>query len=519
MFKNGHATRAMQALGLVSALLLTACGGGGGGEDNSWLHFTPGTLTATSYEGESSAVAVGVTVDKVIDEAVSVGIVDQAGVLTTDLTLTQQDSRHFTATFNLSPQLAAGDYSGSLTVRLCRDDPRTCASPYPGSPWTLPYAFKVLPGTHLSPLSALAGAGAWGTFQGNASHTGAVPARVNASLFNRRWAWSGPASAVTVEGGRVFTTSSDGSGHWLLTALSEATGEVLWQADMGPLSRVNPPAVSGGKVYVSSTGHSDTYLWMFDAATGTQLARQPMSSQWEEYLSPTVYGGQVYTESGGYGGLSSFEADGLLPDWWVSLAQYDSWTPAVDASGVYAHTGSLFYALDPADGGVRWSLEDTGFQWAGYSMHAAPVLDGAGHAFLVQYGASGVGRLLSVDLTNRRWGWALDAQVYSNPALADGTLYLINGGQFEARSAATGALLWTWSAPEGFGQASWSQRGRVVVMSNLAFVTSASRTYAVDLTTHQPLWSYPAVGDLAVSANGVLYIARQAGGLVAINLQ
>jgi len=43
---------------------------------------------------------------------------------------------------------------------------------------------------------------------------------------------------------------------------------------MSRLYNVNPPAAANGKVFVTSTGHEDSFLWVFDQATG-QLMPTP----------------------------------------------------------------------------------------------------------------------------------------------------------------------------------------------------------------------------------------------------
>lgn len=506
---RGWAARAVMCSG---ALALAACGGGGSGSDNSWLTFTPSQLEATTYEGESVPVQLVATSSKTITETVFIGIVDSKGVITTDVSI-EQDGLTTHATVNLSPGLAAGTHTGNLTVRLCRDNPVTCANPYPGSPWEVPYRFTVLPGTNLTPLQPLAGVGTWSTFQGNAAHTGFVPANLAANQFSRRWAWTAKASSAVVEDGRVFTVTSDESNLWRLTALSEEDGSVLWQYNMGLLHRVNPPAVADGKVFVTSTGHEATFMWSFDAATGGLLARRPMNSQWEEYLAPTVHNGAVYTESGSYGGLMKFDTDTVTEQWWSGLDQYDGWTPAVDDNYAYTLAGSRFVATDVRDGSLAFQIEDSGFDWHGYTMNGAPVLDGEGRAFAMSMG----GRLLAFSLADRTVAWSIAEQVQSNPALANGVLYVVNGARLEARSPQTGSLLWSWTAPDGINL-SYPDRTQVVVAGNMAFVAGASNTYAVDLTSHTSPWSYPAAGAMSISSNGVLYIAARTGRLIAVNL-
>ena len=82
--------------------------------------------------------------------------------------------------------------------------------------------------------------------------------------------------------------------------------------------------------------------------------------------------------------------------------------------------------------------------------------------------------------------------------------------------AATGTLLWSWPVPEADGTA---PAHNVVVTDNLAFVSTASKVYAVNLSSHASTWSYPYGGALAISANGVLYVNRDDGAIGAINLQ
>jgi PQQ-like domain len=513
----------------LASSMLCACGGGGGGgggggEDNSWLTFTPSPVTVTAYAGDSPNFSVTARSTKTISEPLNMAIVDRVGVITTSVSIVPVSQTEYRATLQLSPNLGTGTHTGNLEVRLCRDNPVSCQSPYPGSPWQVPYRFAVQSGTNLSALQPLAGAGAWSTYQGSASHTGYVPASVNPTNFSRRFALPNVGSSVVVEDGRVFTATGTrgGSSPWSLRAISESTGQVLWATPMGALFQVNPPAVSNGKVYAASTGHSDTHFWTFDATTGTQLARTAMSSQWETYLAPTVHGGKVYTNSGSFGGLSRFDAATSAFNWFVSLSQYDDWTPAVDDSYVYVHVGSQFRALRPSDGTTALTITDPRYEWSGYSMHGAPVLDGQGGAFATQYGSLGSnglqrGRLIKFNITGSTLAWDLAQNFDSNPVLANGVLYIVNGAAFEARSPASGALLWSWTAPEGFSTAV-DTPSPVVVVGNHAFVGTASATRAIDLTTHQSVWSYPGRGPMAVSANGVLYI-NTPSSLVAINLQ
>jgi hypothetical protein len=75
--------------------------------------------------------------------------------------------------------------------------------------------------------------------------------------------------------------------------------------------------------------------------------------------------------------------------------------------------------------------------------------------------------------------------------------------RLEARSETDGSLLWSW-VPPASGDVGF--KSEVLLTKNLAFVSTNLSTYAIDLATHKPVWSYPVIGNLALSSNGVLYL-------------
>jgi outer membrane protein assembly factor BamB len=87
--------------------------------------------------------------------------------------------------------------------------------------------------------------------------------------------------------------------------------------------------------------------------------------------------------------------------------------------------------------------------------------------------------------------------------------------RLEARAEADGTLLWSWALPSGSDTQFVSE---VLLTKNLAFVSTDRATYAVDLATHEPVFSYPASGKLALSANAILYI-HNSTDLIALNLK
>ena len=82
-------------------------------------------------------------------------------------------------------------------------------------------------------------------------------------------------------------------------------------------------------------------------------------------------------------------------------------------------------------------------------------------------------------------------------------LYAVNGNpvQVEARSEADGSLLWSWVPPQAAETGFVSEP---LLTQNLVFVSTNLATYAIDLATHQAVWSYPLVGKLALSKSGII---------------
>jgi|CXWL01.1.fsa_nt_gi outer membrane protein assembly factor BamB len=139
----------------------------------------------------------------------------------------------------------------------------------------------------------------WNNYQGNAAHTGYVPARFNPANFRVIWNWTSPHSSdgvtpfinpVTISKGLIAVTDDDYFSPQALYVLDEATGTILWQYEFpADTPALNPPTINNGKIFVATSGHSDTFMHQFDAYSGNLLWQTPFDAQWEHYLAPTVY--------------------------------------------------------------------------------------------------------------------------------------------------------------------------------------------------------------------------------------
>lgn len=484
---------------------------------------TPSPLTAT-IEAQD-ALRITVTAD--VAAGLYVGafrVDDPQSFFDAAVTVSAVNGQRYTLTLSAPPKNVAGTYTGTINLQACGSD---CAySPQlPGSPVQIPYTITVTPFVPLPPVPTASGLPEWETYQGNAGHTGFVPETLDPSRFAPRWTWSLPAGAsgtlspVTAGSGKVVIVASGFFSNAFLFALNEANGSIAWRHDFGSIFAVNHPATAGGRVFVASSGHADTFMWAFDLADGTQLFKTPFASQWEHYLAPAFRNGFVYTNGGTYGGMYAFKATTGVQKWFANLGQYDLWSPAVDDQNAYAYTGAEFAAIDLLTGARVFSIADPAFNWSGYALNMSPVLPGDGSVLLVNgiYSFAHPNQLIRYDVASASERWRVDGNFTSDPVVAGGVVYVLNASdnQLEARDQGTGTLLWSWNAP---GPQETTVTGNLLLTQNLIFLCTSAATYAIDLSTHQAVWSAPVTGALAMSSNRVLYIVTSTGTLNAFDL-
>src|SRR5262249_53575357 len=80
-----------------------------------------------------------------------------------------------------------------------------------------------------------------------------------------------------------------------------------------------------------------------------------------------------------------------------------------------------------------------------------------------------------------------------------------NTSTIDAISDANGQVLWSWPLPTNDS----TPTENMVVTDNLLFLSTLQNVYAIDLATHQAVWTYPSHGILVLSNNLVLYIFQR----------
>ncbi len=479
----------------------------------SGLTLSVPSVALESYPGESVKFKLEAQVSgELASRDANIGIFDPAGM--TEVRGSQSaPTQGGKYTFDVSTRdtLGTGTHTTNLEVRMCQDAIERCTLPVAGSPWIVPLTVRIKSPTNLSSLNEISGLEPWSTYQGNAAHTGFVRARFDPAAFSRRWKLESVysqelAGSVAVADGRVFVTRWYLKG-WETVAVSEDRGDIVWKAEMGNLHRVNAPAVGNGRVYVTSADRAASHMWVFDQNTGALVRKVGMTSQGIESSAATVVGTDVYSVNGYDAGIGKFsDATGTFA--WYSEYRPGGWMPASDGKMVYAIDGQL-RAIDAASGKLAYSIGEP--STLNGSIPSTSVVLGDDQ---MAYAAPGF--LMAYDLKNRRQAWRLGMRSSGIPAYGNGTVYAFgpDGNTLGAYDPKTGDLRW---AAELDGEHPFSN---LVVTENLAFVSSKSKTSAIDLETRKTVWTYPAGGSLAISPRGVLFILGQSTGmLAAVNLR
>jgi outer membrane protein assembly factor BamB len=333
-----------------------------------------------------------------------------------------------------------------------------------------------------TPLLALSQAVA---YQIDPSHSGRValgrPLNLSAAP-----AWSatlgGQISYPLIAGGKVFVTtegsSSGSSSGSQLYALDEATGNIAW----GPVGIPGTFFFSGhaydnGKIFVVNF---DGVLRSFDAATGAAGWSIQLPGQYSFSAPPTAVDGIVYVDGAGIGGTlyAVDEANGHVL-WTASVESGERSSPTVSGEGVFVSYECETYKFDPKTGVLLWrtfgGCTGGGGRTAAYGngllyVRHHPSSPRPGQTFDSETGTP-VG--------------AFKASPFPTPIPAIGahTGFFQSGGTLEAIDLATHNVLWSFA---GDGQIVSAP----IVIDNVVIIASGSgNVYALDSATGAPLWS------------------------------
>jgi outer membrane protein assembly factor BamB len=283
---------------------------------------------------------------------------------------------------------------------------------------------------------------------------------------------------------RVYVGTNPGR----FLAIDAATGEVLWERDLGRCIAASP-TVADDVVYqpvmnavpcADPDRSSPGYLVAMDADSGAELWRFEAGVI---ESSPLLVDGVLYFGSWDHK-LYAVEASTQRVLWAFETGDEIKAAPAY-ANGIVfigSYDGKV-YAVDARTGKEQWSAEALGGLGGTGNFYSTPSVaygrvflgntDGKVYAFGARSG----------DLL---WARSTGGFVYSSPAVWKRTVFIGSYDErFYALDAATGDVRWSFEAG---GRISGSP---TVIAGVVYFSTLERTTYALDALTGKQLWSFP----------------------------
>ena len=536
---------------LLTPLFLAGCGGGGGGSHsgsgqgggpitpptptaNVTVTVTSPAINASITQGDPYSTTVSGTwsATNLGSGAVYLQVSDSANTFTLPAIQAAPANGAFSYALPVAAALAAGERTGTLTVKACKD--AACANTHVGTSGSIGYRLTV---------NAVPD---WETVQGNAAHNGYVPITLDASKFTKAWEWRPPhASGVRTVWLGMPVTGSDGvyvnampySDDYdtsdELVALEASTGVSRWIKSAGTPADpayTTSAAYSGGRIYYGkglytfNTNNTYAGLIALQASNGSTSFTSEAIQLANGVAAPTPFGGNIYT-SGVFKfparGYASIDGTSGNPKWAVPLAQTVQgrpWaSPSVDSQNLYFHSACCLEILDRQTGAVVASIANPSADatYTTRSLFSPTLLGTRGNVLaLALTPTAGKRQLSSFNISSKSLEWTSALDYSGSPAVVDGVIYATrienNRVSLHALNETTGQPLWTWTPPEADGQ--HTRDFNVVATRNLVFFSAADsvsqtgRLWAIDINSRQSAWSYPAFGPLAISAKRMLFL-------------
>jgi outer membrane protein assembly factor BamB len=351
----------------------------------------------------------------------------------------------------------------------------------------------------------------WNSYQGNADHSGFSAMTIDPENLSLRWSVTLPLLStnelhpVVAANGKVYVTNNSYHDTQFVFGINALNGGVNWQKSYGNVHSINAPTLNDNKLYFQTIEDSNSYLHALNAVNGDSVFSTSYGNQWSRYKAPTAFEGDIYTAGGTYGG--SYKFDGQTGDelWFQDLQQCDGWTPAVDSDHLYYFSNG-FVIADKSSGAAIEKNEEFDISCQ------TPVLAGSNTALVIYDN-----NLYAFDTQTADKIWSVETDDYANrfvetPSAALGKVYANKSGELIVLDQFSGEELWSWRPQNGN-----NLQGSIVLTLNIAFVQDNINTYAIDLDTHEQVWSYPVSGKISLSKEGALYIAGNNGLLTAID--
>lgn len=360
---------------------------------------------------------------------------------------------------------------------------------------------EIYSGTDHKNAGSIPVASDWAMKQANAAHNAFQPYRLDEDDFDLRWSKTFSQSILPIATGdnHVFVAQGGYSAASRLVALNAVDGKQQWKQELSQTTVHGAPTYSNGQVVLQTS--SPAALRRFDADLGTAAESISFTGSLYYGRAPTLFGDNAYSVLNS-GSLVATRLDTGAKLWSNSIPTSDIDT-ALNNDYLFYGDNQQIHALERSTGTPAFSISTP-------STTLSNLVLGSRNNILAFSGG-----LVSYDIAGRRVNWSIPAYYYSNsvmPVAANGQVLYLNDSMLTSVNEVDGSLNWSWR-PDG----QYLNSNIIATLSHI-FVANDTTTYALSATTGELLWSYNAGGQLALGADGALYI-QSSQQLVAINLE
>lgn len=514
----------------ISCLVLVSCGGGDSNSSGPPMASPPTTspsptptppptlsvtlsesaISVDANEGETQGFSVDASFTGNSDDPI-IADVDIDGEQFQLAGSPTVSGNSFTLDFETLPFLPSQETDVTVNVRLCTSS--SCSTVYPGSTQTLTVSLDI-------------DLDDWEQFQRDPNHHAYVPVRYDPADFELAWEFTDSfadglikPSAATV--GTIYVTLGRNGGAAFqgttrLLEIDSVDGTIRRTHDFGDAINYSGPSLSEEAVHVLVTEFSNgDALWSFNRSNLSFRDRLSFEVQFNDFEQPALEGERAYVIGGDVGGEAwSFDTASGTTDWRhvsQNLGPWDSQVPAYDDDFIYYYRGSALEYLDKQTGGLVRQVALPDYQINSLDYEGAPVLDGQGRLILFEGDKNYTGNnpIIAITLSTGQVDWRTAAEYSTAFAIRDGVIYAArqDARVLSAIDSRDGSVLWSTSLPPTPRPLNPDILfGNVIVTENLAFVSSALNTWAIDIENpdHPIVWEAPTGGRLTLTPDNLL---------------
>ncbi len=356
--------------------------------------------------------------------------------------------------------------------------------------------------------------GAWTGEQGDATHRGFAPVRIDTSRLARRWVLRPDGQSeerlnpMAVGHGKLYATyypSSSGIGS--IVALNAVTGQRLWRNQVADATALGPPSLNRLRIAVAAAlpGNVSAVL-AIDGATGSTRWQTESFGTADQLMPMAVDAPWVVGRLGNSNPFGAIDEATGRNLWFTTIRPSSGTSAIVNADRVIlfsepgANRPSGLTVLDAASGTQRQFISDARNE----GFAATPILGFEDDVFVVRQQS-----LKSIDLGASRIRWRTAGSFATlSPALGAGMVFAIESGALVAFDERTGLEIWRFRGTGEFVFAPVATAAHVLVSDLFAL-------YVIDIRTGRRVWSDSEPGAISIGDNKMIYIAGPRGILSA----